>query len=57
MFCRFKGKDHTKIKTDVTYWLAFTAVGVDGQVLAQMPGMYSQRYDSFEAFCEEWEIV
>lgn len=58
MFCKFTGKEepHQPVP-DTVYWVDIKTTGFAGQLSVSVPGMFMRRYESFEEFQAEWEIV
>lgn len=65
MFCRYKGESLDRsIVSETVYWLEFTNdISKKGGIHAKIPANYvdtiawHKKYESFEEFIAEWEIV
>ena len=67
MFCKYMGPEVSYPRLETTYWLDTSNYGVKGAITAAIRQeaadasfkslLWSERYESFEAFMLEWEIV
>lgn len=67
MFCKYYGPKESYPELETTYWLTISNYGVKGAITAAIRQesadgsikslLWSKRYESFEAFALEWEVV